>query len=222
MPVLSDPLQPRYTVSMQLTDELTPKLNEIRSQSLWKTERPIISSQSAHIAVERRPRGAEFLRQQLPRPGGPPRTIAAAKEALDSHGLGMASVRFICGTSDLHIATWRRLPPISAWRIRSSMPPVSMPMAGCSSPCSARRTRLFRTPEPRLDHRWHSALKSQALSLCQWRHGRSGDAVGKRGEGGARRIIVVTDGVFSMDGYFAKLGEIRALADRYDALHHGG
>ena len=41
-------------------------------------------------------------------------------------------------------------------------------------------------------------------------------------EGGARRVIIVTDGVFSMDGYFAKLGEIRALADRYDALDHGG
>ena len=78
------------------------ELDAIRSQSLWKTEREILSSQSSHIKVSNGRDVLNFCANNYLGLANHPRLIEAAKQALDSHGFGMASVRFICGTTELH------------------------------------------------------------------------------------------------------------------------
>jgi glycine C-acetyltransferase len=148
-----------------------------------------------------------------------PSLIAAAKQALDSHGLGMASVRFICGTSDLH----RRLEgAVAAY--------VEHEDAILYPSCFEANGGLF---EPLLGEQ--DAVVSDALNhasiidgirLCKATRYRyaNGDMDDLEGQlkaartAGARRIMIATDGVFSMDGYFARLTDVRTLADRFEAL----
>ena len=87
------------------TTSLTAELDAIRAQSLWKTERDILSSQSSHIRVAGGREVLNFCANNYLGLANHPEIIAAAKEAMDTHGFGMASVRFICGTTDLHRAT---------------------------------------------------------------------------------------------------------------------
>src|ERR1700712_2434685 len=82
--------------------DLSTELENIRAQSLWKTERPILSEQGPHIQVKGGREVLNFCANNYLGLADHPALIAAAKEALDTHGLGMASVRFICGTQDIH------------------------------------------------------------------------------------------------------------------------
>src|SRR5438876_3140305 len=86
----------------EFDQQLTHTLEDIRSQGLYKTERIITTPQDAHIAVAGGKRVLNMCANNYLGLADHPALIAAAKEAMDSHGLGMASVRFICGTSDLH------------------------------------------------------------------------------------------------------------------------
>ena len=94
---------------MSTVSDISAELDAIRAQSLWKTERPILGHQSSHIAVTSGREVLNFCANNYLGLADHPALVAAAKEALDSHGLGMASVRFICGTSDLHLALERRI-----------------------------------------------------------------------------------------------------------------
>ena len=94
---------------MSTLSDISAELDAIRAQSLWKTERPILGHQSSHIAVTGGREVLNFCANNYLGLADHPALIAAAKEALDTHGLGMASVRFICGTSDLHLALERRI-----------------------------------------------------------------------------------------------------------------
>ena len=123
----------------------TAALDGIEREGLTKHERSILSPQGSHIAVEGMRPGGEIINLCANNYLGladDARLLEAAREALSSHGLGMASVRFICGTSDLHrdagAAGGRRS---SAPRTRSCFPPASTPMAGCSRRCSGPRMR---------------------------------------------------------------------------------
>src|SRR5262245_66238830 len=92
---------------MPILSEIQSELEQIRAQSLWKSERPIVSPQESHIRVAREGGTREvinFCANNYLGLADHPALIAAAKAAMDSHGLGMASVRFICGTTDLHRA----------------------------------------------------------------------------------------------------------------------
>ena len=124
--------------------DIASELDHIRAQSLWKIERPILRHQSSHIGVTGGREVLNFCANNYLGLADNPELIAAAKAALDSHGLGMASVRFICGTSDLHRASSGASPITSAWTTPSCLPPASMPMARCSSRCSASRMRSSR------------------------------------------------------------------------------
>ena len=199
--------------------DLSTELSAIRAQSLWKTERPILSPQSAHIEVGDHRKVLNFCANNYLGLADRPTLIQAAKEALDSHGLGMASVRFICGTSDLHT----RLEA----RIGSS---VQMEDAILYAACFDANGGVF---EPLFGEQ--DAIISDALNhasiidgirlskAARYRYA-NGDMADletqlkKSRAENRRRIVIVTDGVFSMDGYFANLVEIRNLADRYDAL----
>ncbi len=148
-----------------------------------------------------------------------PALVAAAKEALDSHGLGMASVRFICGTSDLHLALERRIAgylgdgrrhPLRRllrcqWRgLRAALRRAGRDRLRCAEPC--------------LDHRRHPPVEGRRFRFANGDMNDLEVQLRAARQAGARRVIIVTDGVFSMDGYFAKLPEIRKLADAHDAL----
>ncbi|MEY3081181.1 MAG: glycine C-acetyltransferase, partial [Pseudomonadota bacterium] len=94
--------------------DISAELDAIRAQSLWKVERPILGHQSSHIRV-RSGEMLNFCANNYLGLADHPDLVAAARDALSTHGLGMASVRFICGTSDLHL----ELEPVSYTHLRA-------------------------------------------------------------------------------------------------------
>jgi glycine C-acetyltransferase len=193
-------------------------LAEIDAAGLMKRERPITSPQAAHIDVG----GRDVLNLCANNYLGLAddlRLAEAAKRAIDHHGYGMASVRFICGTQDLH----RELETALAQFL-------GMEDAILFAACFDANGGLF---EPLLGP--EDAIVSDALNhasiidgirLCKARRFRYANSdmdelelrLKEARDGGARFVMIATDGVFSMDGYLAKLPEIRALADRYGAM----
>ena len=199
--------------------DIATELESIRAQSLWKTERPILSPQSSHIEVADHRKVLNFCANNYLGLADHPALIQAAKEALDSHGLGMASVRFICGTTDLHTKLEARIASY-----------VQMEDAILYAACFDANGGVFEPLVGELDAVISDALNHASIidgiRLCKAARHRyaNGDMaeletqLKKARSEGKRRIMIVTDGVFSMDGYFAKLGEIRKLADTYGAL----
>ena len=199
--------------------DLSAELEFIRTQSLWKTERPILSPQSAHIEVGGHRKVLNFCANNYLGLADHPALIKAAKEALDSHGLGMASVRFICGTSDLHTQLEARI-------AASVQMEDAILYAACFDANGGVFEPLFGEPDAIISDALNHASIIDGIRLCKAARYRyaNGDMADletqlqKARVENKRRIVIVTDGVFSMDGYFAKLGEIRKLADTYDAL----
>ena len=146
-------------------------LAELRSAGLYKTERPLAGPQGGHIAVAEKAGRRELLNLCANNYLGladHPEIIAAARDALDSYGFGMASVRFICGTQTLHRELEQRDRRLSRQGRRDPLRRLlRRQWRRCSSRCSARRTRSSPMPQPRLDHRRHPALQGQALPLRQ-------------------------------------------------------
>jgi glycine C-acetyltransferase len=204
---------------MTILSDLSTELSAIRAQSLWKTERPILSPQSAHIEVEGHRKVLNFCANNYLGLADHPALIQAAKEALDSHGLGMASVRFICGTSDLHTQLEARIADYLQME-------DAILYAACFDANGGVFEPLFGEPDAIISDALNHASIIDGIRLCKAARYRyaNGDMADletqlkqARGEN-RRRVVIVTDGVFSMDGYFARLGEIRKLADTYDAL----
>jgi len=198
--------------------DISAELDAIRAQSLWKVERPILGHQSAHIRVKSGD-VLNFCANNYLGLADHPDLVAAAKEALTTHGLGMASVRFICGTSDLHLDLERRLADYLQMD-------DAILFAACFDANGAVFEPLFGEQDAIISDALNHASIIDGIRLSKAKRFRfaNGDMndletqLKAAREGGARRVIVVTDGVFSMDGFFAKLAEVRALADRFDAL----
>jgi len=205
-------------MSSTLSD-ISAELDAIRAQSLWKTERPILGHQSSHIAVAGGREVLNFCANNYLGLADHPALIAAAKEALDSHGLGMASVRFICGTSDIHLALERRIADYLGME-------DSILFAACFDANGAVFEPLFGEQDAIVSDALNHASIIDGIRLSKARRYRSANGdmndletqLKAARHAGARRVIVVTDGVFSMDGYFAKLQDIRRLADSHDAM----
>jgi glycine C-acetyltransferase len=204
---------------MFVLDEISAELEDIKAQSLWKTERPILSPQSSHIDVAPGRAVLNFCANNYLGLANNPELIAAAKEALDSHGLGMASVRFICGTTDLHRMLERRIADYVEMEDSILYAACFDANGGVFEPLFGEKDAIV---SDSLNHA--SIIDGVRLSKAKRYRYANGDMddlerqLAQARQDGARRIIVVTDGVFSMDGYFAKLKEIRALADRFEAL----
>ena len=198
--------------------DIASELDAIRAQSLWKVERPILGHQSAHIRVKSG-EVLNFCANNYLGLADHPDLVKAARDALETHGLGMASVRFICGTSDIHLALERRIADYLGTD-------DAILFAACFDANGAVFEPLFGEQDAIVSDALNHASIIDGIRLSKARRFRfaNGDMSDLEAqlkaarEAGARRIIVVTDGVFSMDGYFAKLQEIRALADRFDAL----
>ena len=196
-------------------------LEGLREQGLFKAERIITSPQSAQIELADGRTVLNFCANNYLGLADHPDIIAAAKDALDSHGFGMASVRFICGTQDLH----KQLEQTIAEFFGTE---DTILYAACFDANGG----LF---EPLLDE--NDAIISDALNhasiidgvrLCKARRYRYANCdmadlekqLQQARADGARTIMITTDGVFSMDGFIAPLDEITALARKYDALVH--
>ncbi len=125
--------------------QLSDTLAGLERDGLFKRERMITGAQGAHVRMEGRDLLNLLLRTTTLALRMTPRLVAAAEAAMRGHGYGMASVRFICGTQDLHRELERRLASFLGRRTRSCSRPVSMRMAVCSSRFWGRRTRSSRT-----------------------------------------------------------------------------
>ena len=206
---------------MSLTQRYGETLDEIRAAGLFKSERIITSPQSAEIDLADGRKVLNFCANNYLGLADHPDIIAAAKDALDTHGFGMASVRFICGTQDLH----KQLEKTIAGFFGTQ---DTILYAACFDANGG----LF---EPLLDE--NDAIISDALNhasiidgvrLCKARRYRYANCdmaelekqLQQARADGARTIMITTDGVFSMDGFIAPLDEITALARKYDALVH--
>ena len=204
-----------YTTFKQ---HLANQLDEIRAAGLFKGERVITSPQRARVGVADRDGVLNLCANNYLGLANHPAVIAAAHEALDRWGYGMASVRFICGTQQLHKQLEAAaLPSSSAPRTRSSTPPASTPTAGCSRRSSGRKTPII---SDELNH----ASIIDGVRLCKaqrfrYRNNDMADLEAQLKQAAAARFrLIATDGVFSMDGIIANLPGICDLADKYDAL----
>ena len=200
------------------THHLETTLKAIEADGLYKRERNITSPQGAHISVA----GADMLNLCANNYLGladDPQLIEAAKSALDSHGFGMASVRFICGTQDLHRALEMRLAQFLGHD-------DSILFAACFDANGGVFEPLLGPEDAIISDALNHASIIDGIRLCKakryrYRNADMEDLEAKLKQAradGARFTMIATDGVFSMDGYLAPLKEIRALADKYDAL----
>src|SRR3954463_3362510 len=205
----------------EFDQQLANTLAEIRSQGLYKTERIITSPQDAHIGIAGGRQVLNMCANNYLGLADHPDVIAAAKAALDTHGFGMASVRFICGTQDLHKELERTIADFFGTE-------DTILYAACFDANGG----LF---EPLLDE--NDAIISDALNhasiidgvrMCKAKRYRYPNCdmaelekqLQQARADGARTIMITSDGVFSMDGFIAPLDEITALAKQYDALVH--
>jgi glycine C-acetyltransferase len=200
------------------TDHILETLRGIDAEGLMKRERLITSAQGAHVTVA----GRDMLNLCANNYLGladHPKLIAAAKAAMDGHGYGMASVRFICGTQDLHRELEARI-------ARFLGKEDSILFAACFDANGGLFEPLLGPEDAVISDALNHASIIDGIRLCKARRFRyaNSDMADLEAQlqaaraGGARFILIATDGVFSMDGYLAKLGEITALAEKYGAM----
>jgi glycine C-acetyltransferase len=199
-----------------IRDELRTTLDEIRTAGLYKSERELASPQSAHV----RSNGAEvlnFCANNYLGLADHPALVEAAKASLDEWGFGMASVRFICGTQTQHTRLERR---ISAFLHTDA----TILYSSCFDANGGVFEVLLDERDAVISDELNHASIIDGIRLCKatrYRY-RNRDMADLEAQlvaaRDARRRLVVTDGVFSMDGYLAPLDGICALAEQYDAL----
>ncbi len=199
-------------------EHIAATLAGIEAEGLMKRERLITGAQGAHVRMA----GREMLNLCANNYLGlasDPRLIAAAKSAMDDHGFGMASVRFICGTQDLHRQLETRL-------ARYLNQDDSLLFAACFDANGGLFEPLLGPEDAVISDALNHASIIDGIRLCKARRYRYANSdmadleaqLKQARADGARFLMIATDGVFSMDGYYAKLPEIRALADAYGAL----
>lgn len=198
--------------------QLIEQTQALREQGLYKHERPLTSAQAATVEVGGK-HLLNFCANNYLGLANDPRLIAAAHQGLDSHGFGMASVRFICGTQTLHMELEARL---SAF--------LGMEDTILYSSCFDANGGLFETLLDEQDAIVSDALNHASIidgvrlsKARRYRYANNDMAeleaqLQQAREAGARHVLIATDGVFSMDGVIARLDAICDLADRYEAL----
>ena len=197
-------------------------LEELRDQGLEKLERQITSPQGPVIEVnhqgERR-RVLNFCANNYLGLADNPALVAAAKATMETHGYGMASVRFICGTTDLHRKLEKEIAAFLGYE-------DSILFAACFDANGGVFEPLLGAEDAIISDALNHASIIDGVRLCKAKRYRFANSdmsdLRKQLEqvdaDGVRTKLIVTDGVFSMDGYIAKLDEICALADEFNAL----
>ncbi|WP_277050533.1 glycine C-acetyltransferase [Ruania albidiflava] len=206
-----------------IKDELAAELAALRAEGTYKQERSITSPQSARISAG--PIGApsaevlNFCANNYLGLADHPDILAAAHRALDERGFGMASVRFICGTQDRHLELEERLAEFLGTD-------ASILFGSCFDANGGVFEALLGPEDAVVSDALNHASIIDGIRLCKARRLRYAnrdlaalaERLAEARDGGARRILIVTDGVFSMDGYYAPLAEICDLADEFGAL----
>lgn len=205
-----------------MKDELTAELNAIREAGTYKNERPILTPQSNAVsaASARNEEGRDLLNFCANNYLGladHPELIAAAKRALDERGFGMASVRFICGTQDRHLVLEQKLSEFLGTD-------DTILFSSCFDANGGVFESLFTKEDAIISDELNHASLIDGIRLskaARYRY-KNADMDDLRAQleaaKGARRTVIVTDGVFSMDGYLAPLDKICDLADEFGAL----
>jgi len=197
-------------------EQLRSTLNEIRAAGLYKSERPLSSPQAARIEVAGRP-VLNFCANNYLGFADHPDVVAAAKRALDEWGFGMSSVRFICGTQTQHT----ELEAAISGLLRTD---ATILYSSCFDANGGVFEVLLDEQDAVISDELNHASLIDGIRLCKaqrlrYRNRDMADLEDRlKAAAGARRRMIVTDGVFSMDGYLAPLDQICDLAERYEAL----
>ncbi|WP_285320047.1 glycine C-acetyltransferase [Pseudarthrobacter sp. lyk4-40-TYG-27] len=204
-----------------IKDQLRGELDEIRTAGLYKTERSISSPQSSHIIAGRiGGQGSDvlnFCANNYLGLADHPDIINAAKTAMDERGFGMASVRFICGTQDLHLSLEAR---VSAFLGTED----TILFSSCFDANGGVFESLLGPDDAVISDALNHASIIDGIRLCKARRYRYANQDMAELEArlqeaqDARRKLIVTDGVFSMDGFLAPLEAICDLAEKYGAM----
>ena len=203
----------------KLQDYLKKELEDIKNNGLYKEERIITSAQGAEITLNTGETVLNFCANNYLGLSAHPEVVQAAKDAMDTHGFGMSSVRFICGTQDIHKDLEQKIADFyetedtilyaAAFDANGG---VFEPLLGAEDAIISDSlnhasiidgVRLCKSVRYRYQNNDMADLEKQLISA---------------NENGARFKLIVTDGVFSMDGLVAPLDKICDLADKYDAL----
>jgi len=208
-------------MSASSTQRYAHTLDEIHHAGLFKSERIITSTQSAEITLDDGRKALNFCANNYLGLADHPALIDAAKTALDSHGFGMASVRFICGTQDLHKHLEARIADFFGTE-------DTILYAACFDANGGLYEPLLDEQDAIVSDALNHASIIDGIRLCKAKRYRYANAdmadleaqLAKARADGARTILISTDGVFSMDGVVAPLDAITALARQYDALVH--
>ena len=206
----------------KVRESLASDLEEIKSAGLWKSERNINSNQTNHISLEGGQHVTNMCANNYLGLANDKRIIQAAKDSYDHWGYGLASVRFICGTQTIHKTLEKKVSEF-----------LGMEETILYAACFDANGGLFETIlsaedaviSDELNHA--SIIDGVRLSKAQRYRYKNNDMKDLRvktpveaKEKGARRILITTDGVFSMDGTIAQLDKICDLADEFDAMVH--
>ncbi|WP_299735865.1 glycine C-acetyltransferase [uncultured Roseobacter sp.] len=199
-------------------DHITETLAQIEADGMMKRERMITSPQGGQISVGKR-EVINLCANNYLGLADHPDLIEAAKAAMDPRGFGMASVRFICGTQDIHRELEQKL---AAFLGKDD----SILFAACFDANGGLFEPLLGPEDAVVSDALNHASIIDGIRLCKakrYRYPNSDmtdleEQLKLAREEGARFILIATDGVFSMDGYLAKLPEIKALAEKYDAM----
>ncbi|MCG8838293.1 glycine C-acetyltransferase [Tenacibaculum dicentrarchi] len=203
----------------KIKEQLQKEIKEIKDAGLYKAERIITSSQDAVIKISTGEEVINFCANNYLGLSNNPEVIQGAKDAMDTHGFGMSSVRFICGTQDIHKQLEEKIAEFYTTEDTILYAAAFDANGGVFEPLLTKEdaiisdslnhasiidgVRLCKAARYRYDNNNMEALEAQLIEANKQNH---------------RFKIIVTDGVFSMDGIVAKLDEICDLADKYDAL----
>ncbi|MEO9502517.1 glycine C-acetyltransferase [Nonlabens ulvanivorans] len=202
-----------------MKEYLQKEIEEIKDQGLYKKERIITSPQDAVITLDDGSEVINFCANNYLGLSSHPEVIQAAKDTLDSHGFGMSSVRFICGTQDIHKELEQKLADFYGCEDTILYAACFDANGGVFEPLLGKEDAII---SDSLNH----ASIIDGVRLCKAARYRYASAdmadlekqLIQANENGARFKVIVTDGVFSMDGILAPLDKICDLADKYDAL----
>jgi glycine C-acetyltransferase len=201
----------------QIKTHLSNELTQIEQNGLLKKERIITSPQGANVTVSTGEEVVIMCANNYLGLSSHPEVVEAAKDALDTHGYGMSSVRFICGTQDIHKTLERKIAEFYGTEDTILYAAAFDANGGVFEP-------LFTEEDAIISDELNHASIIDGIRLCKaaryrYKHSDMADLEAQLQAAQAQRHrIIVTDGVFSMDGDLAKMDEICALAEKYDAM----
>jgi len=218
---MSNPETTMANGKTEFLESIAAELQEIRDAGLWKEERVITTPQDADIKVSSGEEVTNFCANNYLGLSDDPALIKAAADCLNERGFGMSSVRFICGTQDIHKQLEEKISEFLGFE-------DTILYTSCFDANGGLYETILKAEDAVISDSLNHASIIDGVRLSKakrFRYANSNmqeleDCLKQARAAGARRILISTDGVFSMDGFIAKLKEICDLADQYGAMVH--